>query len=210
MNDTVRRRRNQSLQLSCTTRSALPGKTQSKLTSAGRVLLLLCHRQRSGLATGIAVLLCLMCSGCTGFFINPAISSIFITPSAATLAAKSTLQLTATATYSDQSTQPSFGFLGRLVKLGCHRRHHLQRRTGHGSRSGHRNHDCQFSRRQRDSVHHRHRPKLVEHNNQYDTRECRPPIECYDFRGAGNPAVLRLRQWIGQPGYYKRRNLEFV
>jgi uncharacterized protein YjdB len=93
MNDTVRRSRNQKLHLS----------------SHGDVLRLLGLRRRSLLATGIAVALCLMCSGCTGFFINPAISSVFITPSAGTIAVGNTLQLIATATYSDQSTSPLSG-----------------------------------------------------------------------------------------------------
>jgi len=47
--------------------------------------------------------------GCNGFFINPSISSIFITPAAVTLAVKNTVQLTATATYSDGSTGPLTG-----------------------------------------------------------------------------------------------------
>ena len=61
------------------------------------------HRRRIVLATGTAILLCLTCSGCSGFFINPSISSIFITPSAATVSVNNTQQLTATATYSDGS-----------------------------------------------------------------------------------------------------------
>jgi hypothetical protein len=111
MNDTVRRRGNQELLLPCCSdpRSPLRGKLQLKLASTGRVLRLLRCRQFLVPATCIAILICLMGAGCSGFFINPAISSIFITPSAGTLAAKSTLQLTATASYSDQSTSPLTG-----------------------------------------------------------------------------------------------------
>jgi len=47
--------------------------------------------------------------GCNGFFINPSISSIFITPAAVTIAVSNTVQLTATATYSDGSTGPLTG-----------------------------------------------------------------------------------------------------
>src|ERR1017187_7429748 len=88
MNDTVRRRRNQKLHLSChpETRSPLPGKIQSKLASAARVLRLVSRRRRLVLATGIAILLCLAWAGCTGFFVNPSISSIFITPASTTIA----------------------------------------------------------------------------------------------------------------------------
>ena len=111
MNDTVRRRRNQKLHLSCQpeTRSPLPGKIQSKLASAARVLRLVSRRRRLVLATGIAILLCLMSAGCTGFFINPTISSIFITPASTTIAVNGTQQLTATGTYSDGSRQPLSG-----------------------------------------------------------------------------------------------------
>lgn len=78
-----------------------------KLASAGRVLRLM--RGRPPLATGVAIVLCLMLAACTGFFINPSISSIFITPAAATVAVNGTQQLTATGTYSDGSKQPLSG-----------------------------------------------------------------------------------------------------
>ena len=85
-------------------RSPLPGKIQSEVTSARRVLRLVHHRRRLVLATGIAILLCLTWAGCNGFFINPTISSIFITPSAATISGVgNTQQLTASANYSDGS-----------------------------------------------------------------------------------------------------------
>ena len=111
MNDTVRRRRNQKLHLSChpEARSPWPGKIQSKLASAGRVLRLVGLRRRLLLATGIAILLCLAWAGCSGFFINPSISSIFITPASTTIAVNGTQQLTATGTYSDGSRQPLSG-----------------------------------------------------------------------------------------------------
>ncbi len=50
--------------------------------------------------------LCVTLGSCSGFFINPTVSSIFISPAAATVAVGGTVQLTATATYSDgtQST----------------------------------------------------------------------------------------------------------
>src|SRR5271157_641024 len=84
--------------------SPVSGKIQSKLASAGRVLRLVSNRQRLMLATGIAILLCLTGAGCDGFFISPSIGSIYITPSAATISASCTQQLTATAKYSDGST----------------------------------------------------------------------------------------------------------
>lgn len=83
-------------------RSLLRGKIQSQLASAGRGLRLLSHRRRL-LVTGIAIVVCLTGAGCSGFFINPSISSIYITPASATLAVSNTQQLTATATYSDGS-----------------------------------------------------------------------------------------------------------
>jgi hypothetical protein len=93
MKDILRRRRNQKLHLS----------------SHGSVLRRLGLRRRLLLATGIAILLCLAWAGCTGFFINPSISSIFITPASTTIAINGTQQLTATGTYSDGSRQPLSG-----------------------------------------------------------------------------------------------------
>ena len=87
----------------------LRGKIQSKLASPGRVLQLVSLRRRLVLATGIAILLCLMCASCTGFFINPSISSIFITPASTTIAVNGTQQLIATGTYSDGSKTPLTG-----------------------------------------------------------------------------------------------------
>ncbi len=111
MNDTARRRCDQKLHLSCHPEARFPlsAQVQSKLALTGRVLRLVGDRRRSVLATGIAILLCLMCAGCSGFFINPAISSIFITPSAGTLSVGTSMQLTATASYSDLSTSPLTG-----------------------------------------------------------------------------------------------------
>ena len=105
MSDTVRQRRNQELHLSChpDTRSPLRGEIQSKTASAGKALRVVNRRRRSWPATGIAILLCLICAACSGFFISPSISSIYITPSAATIAVNGTQQLLATGTYSDGS-----------------------------------------------------------------------------------------------------------
>ena len=105
MNDTVRQRRNQQLDLSChpETRSPLVGNIQSKPASAGRIHRLMSHRRGIVPATGIAIALCLIWAGCTGFFINPSLSSIFITPAATTVAVNGMQQLTATGTYSDGS-----------------------------------------------------------------------------------------------------------
>lgn len=88
-------------------RSPLPGKCQSKLASAGRVQRLM--RRGPVLGTGLSIVLCLMSASCTGFFINPSISSIFITPSAVTVAISGTQQLAATGTFSDGSRQPLSG-----------------------------------------------------------------------------------------------------
>jgi trimeric autotransporter adhesin len=57
-------------------------------------------RIRVVLTAGIAVLLCLAW-GCSGFFINPSLSSIFVSPASSTVAVNNTVQLTATGTYSD-------------------------------------------------------------------------------------------------------------
>lgn len=61
------------------------------------------------LGTGLSIVLCLMSASCTGFFINPSLSSIFITPAATTVAVKGSQQLTATGTYSDGSKSPLSG-----------------------------------------------------------------------------------------------------
>jgi trimeric autotransporter adhesin len=90
-------------------KAKLPGKIRSKLAAAGRALRLVSHRRRLVPSTGIAILLCLTCAGCSGFFINPSISSIFITPPSATIAINNTVQLNATARYSDGSSGPISG-----------------------------------------------------------------------------------------------------
>src|SRR5271165_2901357 len=81
-------------------RSRLPGKIQSKLASAGRFLPLVSRRR---LVLTAALFICVIGEGCSGFFINPTISSIYITPSAATIAVNGTATLTAHANYSDGS-----------------------------------------------------------------------------------------------------------
>ena len=67
---------------------------------AGRILQPLGHRR---LALTIALFLCLTGAGCSGFFIKPSISSIFVSPPSSTIAVNNTVQLTATAIYSDGS-----------------------------------------------------------------------------------------------------------
>lgn len=58
-------------------------------------------RLRSTLKTVFPILVCLAMAGCSGFFVNPSISSIYITPPSATVAIGNTVQLTATAAYSN-------------------------------------------------------------------------------------------------------------
>src|SRR5208337_104613 len=91
--------------LKCPQVQADPDNSVVKLGLMARVKMKDTVRQgrRSVLAMGIAVLLCLTSAGCDGFFISPSISSIYITPSAATVSVNNTQQLTATATYSDGS-----------------------------------------------------------------------------------------------------------
>jgi trimeric autotransporter adhesin len=89
-------------------RAALSGTIQSKLASAGKVLRLL-NRKQSVLTAGFALLLCMTLGSCSGFFINPSISSIFITPPSATIAIANSVQLNATARYSDGSSGPISG-----------------------------------------------------------------------------------------------------
>lgn len=84
------------------TEAGSPGKTQAKLVSAGRVLRLVSPKQFA-LTAGVAVLLSLTLGSCSGFFINPTISSIFVTPPSSTIAVNNTVQLIATANYSDGS-----------------------------------------------------------------------------------------------------------
>jgi trimeric autotransporter adhesin len=89
-------------------KAKLPGKIRSKLAAAGRVLRLVSHKQLV-LIAGIALFLCVNLGGCSGFFISPSISSIFITPPSATIAIGNTVQLNATARYSDGSSGPISG-----------------------------------------------------------------------------------------------------
>jgi Bacterial Ig-like domain (group 2) len=89
-------------------RLALTGKIQSKLASAGRVLRLVSHKPLA-LTTGLALLLCMTQGGCSGFFINPSLSSIFVTPPSSTIAVNNTVQLIATGVYSDGSQKAISG-----------------------------------------------------------------------------------------------------
>ena len=50
---------------------------------------------------GVAVLVCMTLSGCSGFFIKPTLSSIYITPASATVAVGGSVTLVAYGTYSD-------------------------------------------------------------------------------------------------------------
>jgi trimeric autotransporter adhesin len=83
-------------------KARLAGKVQPKLASAERVLRLVSRKQMV-LTAGCALLLCLTLGGCSGFFIKPSLSSIYITPASATIAVTNTVQLTATGIYSDGS-----------------------------------------------------------------------------------------------------------
>ena len=62
-----------------------------------------------------AVLLCIVVciagigAGCTGFFVNPTLSSLAIGPQAQTITTQQTLQMSATGTYSDGSTKDLTG-----------------------------------------------------------------------------------------------------
>ncbi|MGB8769385.1 MAG: Ig-like domain-containing protein [Candidatus Korobacteraceae bacterium] len=60
-------------------------------------------RIRLVLTAGVAVLFCVTWGSCSGFFISPSLSSIYITPASATIAITNTVQLTATGIYSDGS-----------------------------------------------------------------------------------------------------------
>jgi uncharacterized protein YjdB len=70
---------------------------------------LLTTKIRVVLTAGIAVILLSFAWGCTGFFINPSLSSIFVSPASSTVAVNNTVQLTATGTYSDGTQQTISG-----------------------------------------------------------------------------------------------------
>jgi uncharacterized protein YjdB len=57
-------------------------------------------------------LLMLGLSSCKGFFVNPALSSITVTPATPSVAVNSTKQMTATGTYDDGSTKNITGSVG--------------------------------------------------------------------------------------------------
>lgn len=78
----------------------LSEKVQSKLASAESVLGMANHRR---FLLAVTILLCMIGNGCSGFFINPSISSIFVTPPSSTIAVNNTVQLISTAIYSDGS-----------------------------------------------------------------------------------------------------------
>ncbi len=57
----------------------------------------------------VAILWVAIASGCTGFFVNPTLSSLTIGPQDQTITTAQTLQMSATGTYSDGSTQDLTG-----------------------------------------------------------------------------------------------------
>jgi trimeric autotransporter adhesin len=61
------------------------------------------------LSLGVALLVMALGAGCTGFFVNPTLSSIAIGPQNQTITTSSTLQMSATGTYSDGSTKDLTG-----------------------------------------------------------------------------------------------------
>lgn len=69
------------------------------------------HRSRRKLGLIVAISSLAIAGGCTGFFVNPTLSSIAIGPQAQTITVnpKTTLQMSATGTYSDGSTQDLTG-----------------------------------------------------------------------------------------------------
>jgi hypothetical protein len=75
--------------------------TETRLPLAAKV--------RFALTAGVALLLCVTWAGCSGFFISPSISSIYISPPSATIATGNTQQLTATARFSDGSSNTISG-----------------------------------------------------------------------------------------------------
>ncbi len=56
---------------------------------------------RFSLRAVFPILLCLALASCSGFFVNPSISSIYVNPPSATISIGNTVQLVATARYSD-------------------------------------------------------------------------------------------------------------
>jgi hypothetical protein len=62
-------------------------------------------RKWSLIATVCAFLLLTVASGCTGFFVNPTLSSLAIGPQDQTITTSQTLQMAATGTFSDGSTE---------------------------------------------------------------------------------------------------------
>ena len=86
--------------------SLIVAKIRYRAALAGRVLRLLCHKR---LVVAATVLLCMGGEGCSGFFINPSISSIFVTPPSSTIAVNNTVQLIATGIYSDGSQKTISG-----------------------------------------------------------------------------------------------------
>jgi trimeric autotransporter adhesin len=82
--------------------SLVSAKIRCHVALAGRIRPL-SHRRLALIALTIALVLCITGAGCSGFFIKPSISSIFVSPPSSTIAVNTTVQLTATAIYSDGS-----------------------------------------------------------------------------------------------------------
>jgi hypothetical protein len=66
------------------------------------------YSQRNGLVAAVLLILG-VAPGCTGFFVNPTLSSLAIGPQDQTITASQTLQMSATGTYSDGSTKDLTG-----------------------------------------------------------------------------------------------------
>src|SRR5579872_4358378 len=67
------------------------------------------HRFRRKLGLIVAISSLAIATGCTGFFVNPTLSSLTIGPQDQTITTAQTLQMSATGTYSDGSTQDLTG-----------------------------------------------------------------------------------------------------
>ena len=97
---------------------------------------------RFSLRAVFPILLCLALASCSGFFVNPSISSIYVNPPSATISIGNTVQLVATARYSDgtANTHPgtSVGWSSSTTDAGDR---HFARRTGYRYLHRHRYHN---------------------------------------------------------------------
>ena len=83
--------------------NTFPGGDGRQVSLSGAGQSLTPRGERLAVITALSILLCVILGSCSGFFIKPTLSSIFITPAAASVAVQSTVQLTATGRYSDGS-----------------------------------------------------------------------------------------------------------